>query len=243
MFIRALRETNSLAELAGLMDSVTREMGFRHYALVHHVDHRKSSEPKVNLATYPAAVMDRLLDRGRFRRDPVVRGCASAGGAFLWSELSDIIELDGRDRATLLFGQEAGLNEGITVPFARLGDNMGSCTFAGHANPEDVARFLGPAQILGVFAFRAALKIIGNARPQPASPRLHPRPRDCVVLAGQGFSNKEIARALGLTPRTVDGYITAAKAAFGVHGRTTLVVDAVLSGEVELSELKRRQPE
>jgi LuxR family quorum-sensing system transcriptional regulator CciR len=81
-------------------------------------------------------------------------------------------------------------------------------------------------------------------RPAPAdSPRLHPRPRDCVVLAGRGYSNKEIARALALTPRTVDGYLTQARRLFGAHDRTELVVSAVLAGEVGLHELKVRQPE
>src|SRR3546814_10890241 len=73
-------------------------------------------------------------------------------------------------------------------------------------------------------------------------PRLHPRPRDCVVLAGRGLSNKEIARALELTPRTVDGYLTEARRLFEAHDRTELVVSAVLAGEVDLHEL-RRQPE
>src|SRR3546814_4467505 len=64
-------------------------------------------------------------------------------------------------------------------------------------------------------------------------PRLHPRPRDCVMLAGCGYSNKQIARALGLTPRTVDCYLTEARRLFGAHDRTTLVVDAILAGSSE----------
>src|SRR3546814_12029042 len=63
------------------------------------------------------------------------------------------------------------------------------------------------------------------------------------MLAGCGYSNKQIARALGLTPRTVDCYLTEARRLFGAHDRTTLVVDAILAGEVGLHELKDRQPE
>jgi LuxR family quorum-sensing system transcriptional regulator CciR len=63
------------------------------------------------------------------------------------------------------------------------------------------------------------------------------------MLAGRGLSNKQIARQLALTPRTVDGYLTEARRLFNAHDRTELVVSAVLAGEVGLDELKRRQPE
>src|SRR3546814_9092482 len=79
-------------------------------------------------------------------------------------------------------------------------------------------RFIGAAQRVGIFAFQAALNLCSGGRPLPAAPpRLHPRPRDCVVLAGRGYSNKQIARALALTPRTVDGYLTEARRLFDAH--------------------------
>ena len=63
------------------------------------------------------------------------------------------------------------------------------------------------------------------------------------MLAGRGYSNKQIARALALTPCTVDGYLTKARQLFDAHDRTELVVCAVLAGEVELQALTRGQPE
>jgi LuxR family quorum-sensing system transcriptional regulator CciR len=121
---------------------------------------------------------------------------------------------------------------------------MGSCTFAGTSQPEGAHRYLGAAQMIGIFAFQAARRLLSGALPIASPPpRLHPRPRDCVVLAGRGHSNKQIARALALTPRTVDGYLTEARRLFGAHDRTELVVSAVLAGEVGLDELRSRQPE
>lgn len=129
------------------------------------------------------------------------------------------------------------------MPYTRLGDHMGSCTFAGTANPEQAHRYLGTAQLIGIFAFQAALRVTPGSGFRIANhPRLHPRPRDCIVLAGRGYSNKEIARALGLTPRTVDGYLTEARRLFDAHDRTELVVSAVLAGEIGLDELRPRQP-
>ena len=241
--VGALRTISSCNDLTALMKAVTREMGFRYYALVHHDDLRTPSPGCVDLRDYPPAIMERLLDRCRYRRDPVIRGCIFADSAFLWSDLPRIIQLDRHDRASLELGMREGLNEGITVPYVRLGDRMGSCTFAGICCPERAECFLGAAQMIGIFAFQAARRLLcGNLPVVPRLPRLHPRPRDCVVLAGRGYSNKRIARALSLTPRTVDGYLTEARRLFDAHDRTELVVSAVLAGEIGLDELRARQP-
>ena len=241
--LAVLRTVANEADLSSVMDDVTREIGFQYYALIHHDDLRLCRPDRVNITRYPSAITDRLIGQGRYRRDPVVRGCIFADGAFLWSDLHHIIRLDRHDLASLELGLGEGLNQGITIPYSRLGHCLGSCTFAGMRRPSNAERFLGIAQMIGIFAFQAAVRLLGLVAPVPPEPpRLHPRIRDCVVLAGQGASNKEIARALSLAPRTVDGYLTDARRLFDAHDRTELVVSAVLAGEVGLEELVPRQP-
>ena len=242
--VGSLRAITERSELVTLMEAIAREMGFRHYALIHHDDLRTSRPDRVDIKDYPAAIAERLIVQHRYRRDPVIRGCIFADSAFLWSDLSRFIHLDRQDRASFELGAREGLNEGITVPYVRLGDCMGSCTFAGMRRPERAHCYLGAAQMIGIFAFQAARRLVLGDTPIVAVlPRLHPRPRDCVILAGRGYSNKQIARALSLTPRTVDGYLTEARRLFDVHDRTELVVSAVLAGVVGLDELRSRQPE
>lgn len=243
-FLCAARKARTPAELATLMEAVASEMGCRHWALIDHDDLRGPPAGRVHIKDYPAAIADRLIEQRQYRRDPIIRGCLFAGGAFLWSDLHRIIDLDRKDRTSLEFGMREGLNEGITIPYFCLGSRMGSCTFAGMRRPQLASRYLGPAQMIGIFAFQAARRLVSRSGMNPApAPRLHPRPRDCIVLAGQGLSNKEIARALAIAPRTVDGYLTEARRLFGAHDRTELVVSAALAGEVELHELRGRQPE
>lgn len=242
--IDALRGATDHNQLVRLVEAIAREMGFCHYAVIDHDGLHLGRSDRVDIKDYPAAVVERLAAERNFRRDPVLRGCIFAESAFLWSDLARIIRLDKRDRASFEFGARAGLNEGITVPYTRLGDPIGSCTFAGTRHPERAQLYLGPAQMIGIFAFQAARRLVRGETPLvSARPLLHPRPRDCIVLAGQGCSNKEIARKLALTPRTVDGYLTEARRLFDAHDRTELVVSAVLAGEVGLHELKGRQPE
>lgn len=242
--VDVLRAIGTKDELTALMEAITRELDFLHYALIHHDDLRTARPDLVDFKNYPAAVSERIIGQKGYRRDPVIRGCIFADSAFLWSDLSRFIRLDRHDRASFEQGAREGLNEGITVPYVRLGDRMGSCTFAGMRRPEQAHRYLGAAQMIGIFAFQAARRLVlGEVLVVAPLPRLHPRPRDCVILAGRGLSNKRIARALSLTPRTVDGYLTEARRLFKAHDRTELVVSAVLAGEIGLDELRSRQPE
>lgn len=241
--LRALASATSVTELRSLMEAVTKELGFRHYALIHHDDLRGNPPDRVKLLAYPALIERRIIEEATWRRDPVIRACNFAPQAFLWSELSEIIEIDRKDQASIEGGMQVGLNVGITVPYHLLGSCIGSCTFAGMRWPQRIARLLGMTQMIGVFAFQAARRLLRNDMPPAPPPRLHPRPRDCVALVGGGLSNKEIARALALAPRTVDGYLTEARELFGVHDRTELVIAAMAAGEVGLHELIKRQPE
>lgn len=111
-FIRAARAAETEHDLAQLMEAVTAELGFLYYALIHHADLRGSPPHRVDIKFYPDAITDRIIGQGRFRRDPVIRACAFADGAFLWSEIGKIIALDRRDRACLEQGVREGLNEG-----------------------------------------------------------------------------------------------------------------------------------
>lgn len=242
--VRALRSATSSAELTSIMEEITREINFKYFALAHHDNATDRAPNRVRLMQYPPAIVERLVDGNRYHSDPVVRGCAISETAFLWSTLNEFIAFGPLDRKALAEGRRHGLNEGISIPILRTGEAVASCTFAGTARPDRVELYLGVAQMIGAFAFQAARRLLIDRQTKilPA-PRLHPRPRDCVVLAGCGFSNKEIARALAITPRTVDGYLTQARRLFGAHDRTELVITAVLAGEVGLHELRRRQPE
>lgn len=50
---------------------------------------------------------------------------------------------------------------------------------------------------------------------------LSPREMECVSLL-DGFSNKEIASALGLSPDTIRAFLRTASMKLGIHGRKAL---------------------
>ena len=240
-FLESVRQVDSGARLHALTRDISNDMGFRHFAIVTHEDLRVSRQGQVNLSDYPEGASARIIDDGQYRRDPVMRGCIFADSAFLWSSLGEIIRCDNRDRIAFELGRREGLNEGITVPCVKHGHTLGSCTFAGLKMPRRAELLLGPAQMIGVFAFQRARQLAGGVTAPGPLPRLEPRLRDCIILAGQGIPDKVIAHRLGLTHRTVESYLRDARRLFNARDRTELAISAVLAGEIDPSELRSRQ--
>ncbi len=240
-FLRTVQAVDNWDRLRTVMRDVTDYMSFRHFAVLTHEDHRVPRAGQVNLQEYPEGASNRIIGEGRYRRDPVMRGSIFADGAFLWSRVGEIIRCDHQDRISFELGRREGLNEGITVPCVKLGACLGSCTFAGLKVPRLAELLVGPAQMIGIFAFQRARKLAGGTPAPGPLPRLEPRLRECIVLAGQGVPDKLIAHRLGLTPRTVESYMRDARRLFDARDRTELVAAALLAGEIGLEELRCRQ--
>jgi DNA-binding NarL/FixJ family response regulator len=68
---------------------------------------------------------------------------------------------------------------------------------------------------------RAARELLGARRTTPAAaPELTPRETEVLVLVRQGLANKQIARRLGISERTVKAHLTSTFQRIGVVDRT-----------------------
>ncbi len=68
---------------------------------------------------------------------------------------------------------------------------------------------------------RAARQLLGaRASASTAAPDLTPREAEVIELVRQGLANKQIARRLGISERTVKAHLTSAFATLGVADRT-----------------------
>ncbi|HET7688898.1 MAG TPA: response regulator transcription factor [Nocardioidaceae bacterium] len=76
---------------------------------------------------------------------------------------------------------------------------------------------------------RAARQLLEVRRPRPAVP-LTAREREVLALVREGLANKQIARRLGITERTVKAHLTSAFARIGVHDRTQAALWAEREG-------------
>ncbi|MGB7410905.1 MAG: LuxR family transcriptional regulator [Sphingopyxis granuli] len=241
VFLAEIQRAAGLADVERLLEAAARELGFRHYAMIHHDDHRAASPGLINMNNYPSDYAAAYFGGLYHRDDPVVHACIAANACFAWCELADLIDLHPRHHRFLERGARHGVAHGITVPAFVLGERSGSCNFCSPRIPDITHRHIAAAQMVGGFAFQKARRIIGR-RPRPIrTPGLQPRQRECAILAAQGKSNTDIATILGLTPATIKTYIEAACGRYEVHNRTQLVISAILDGEIGLHEISPRQ--
>jgi DNA-binding CsgD family transcriptional regulator len=235
--LRAVRAAADWKQLRSVTRDFSDEIRSRYFALITHENLHAPGPGTIDIRDYAEGAEQRIIGERRYRRDPVMRGCLFADSAFLWSELRDIIALDHQDRIAFELGRREGLNEGITVPCGKLGQRLGSCTFAGFRSLRMAQLALAPAQMFGVFAFQRARRLAGPQQLGPL-PRLAPRHHDCIVLAGRGLRNKLIAGQLDLSEDTVESYLRDARKLFDARDRTELVAAALLAGEIMLDELR-----
>jgi DNA-binding NarL/FixJ family response regulator len=76
---------------------------------------------------------------------------------------------------------------------------------------------------------RASRELLGARRTTPAA-ELTPREREVLVLVRQGLANKQIARRLGISERTVKAHLTSAFQRIGVVDRTQAALWAERNG-------------
>jgi LuxR family quorum-sensing system transcriptional regulator CciR len=240
-FVRDVSEITSEAELAEALDDICRQLGFRYFALTHHVDIRRAPQPAIRLHNYPAGWVDFFDENSLGPSDPVHRASHLTSVGFAWSRLPQLIQLTPRDREILDLAGLSGIGEGFTVPAHVPGESNGSCSFATHRGQPLREEHLPVAQLAGAFAFEAARRLARmRAGTSPKPRRLTERQRDCVLWAARGKSDWEIARILGISHETVIRHLKEARERYSVSKRTMLAVSALFDGTISFIDVLKR---
>jgi len=229
-FVRDVRGLECEEELAEALAEISKDLGFRYFALTHHVDIRRSTAG-IRIHNYPAGWAEWFDEQQLGAVDPVHRASHLTSVGFRWSKVPDMIPLTPRDREILAAARREGIGDGFTVPANVPGEVHGSCSFAampGEALPEE---WLALLQLVGSFAFEAARRI-RHVRDTPALPRLTDRQRECLLWAARGKSDWEIAQILGVSHETVIRHLKQARERYGVAKRTLLTVHALFDGSI-----------
>jgi len=237
-FVRSLSKIVSKTRLHDALGDACGRAGIRYFALSHHVDF-VASPLALRLHNYPDG-WEEWYDANRLGlSDPIHRASHFTAQGFYWRDVAGIIPLNRSDHRLLGRGQQIGLGDGVTVPAHVPGEARGSCSFvaaAGQRLPENTLLW---AQMIGMFAFERARRLQRRARGQ-SWPRISERQRQCITLAGRGFSNRKIACKLGIGEQSVMEHMREARARLGVCTRTELVVSLLAAGEICLTEVDPR---
>jgi hypothetical protein len=83
-FVRDVRELETEDALAGALGDVSRDLGFRYFALTHHVDVRRSSAA-IRIHNYPDGWAEWFDEQPLGATDPVHRASNITSVGFAWS--------------------------------------------------------------------------------------------------------------------------------------------------------------
>jgi LuxR family quorum-sensing system transcriptional regulator CciR len=221
LFAEAARSCTDLRQLGTLLDDVSRELGFHHFALLDHASLAGHGSGLLRIDNYPEEWVDELISRGYAAEDPVHLASRRTNIGFGWSDLGNLIRLERRHTRILARGRRFGLGSGLTVPANVPGEPSASCSFAVRAGREMPAARLHCAELIGAHALCAARRL----RPRPAleRPHLSRRELQCLRLVALGKTDWEIAQILGLSPHTARQYVKCAREAYDTVSRTQLV--------------------
>lgn len=245
-FVDSSQKITSPEELYGLMQDVSREMGFDHFALIHHVDLPSArldgplvTRELIALSDYPSAWVDQYLGEHMVRDDPVLLASRQTIAGFAWDRIGELIKLTAAHRSLIERTREAGIVDGFTVPAYVPGEPSGSCNFAVGPGREIPRQNLLMAQLVGSYAFAAARTLAQRINDVPVRRRvtLTPRLRDCIELAARGKSDWEIGQILGLSAVTVTTYMQRARALYDVPTRMQVVLMALHDGEIAFNAI------
>lgn len=212
-----------LEQLRTLIDDAARELGFHHFALLHHSSLGPSVSGRIRIDNYPDGWVEELRSRNLAPHDPVHSASRKASSGFAWHDIGSLISLGERHRRILARSRHFGIGAGFTVPANVPGEPSGSCSFAVRTGAELPLRRLMCAELVGAHAFRAARRILGFPRPQER-PHLSRREIECLRLIAAGKTDWEAATILAISVETVRQYVKRARAAYDVVSRTQLVV-------------------
>ena len=169
-----------------------------------------------------------LAEAERLRPDVVLMDLVMPG----LDGVAAMRELRGRLPAARAIVLTSFLDEDRLLPALRAG---AAGYLLKNAPPAEVARAVraahaGEAVLDPVVAARLVETL---ARDDEPLDRLTPREREVLVLLGRGFPNKQIARELHLSEKTVKTHVGHVLAKLGVADRTQAAVAAVRAGLVE----------
>ncbi|WP_129793884.1 LuxR family transcriptional regulator [Sphingosinicella sp. CPCC 101087] len=241
LFLRDLAGLSSEGQLSDALAEISREMGFHHFALTHHVDVRRSARTAIRLHNYPADWAQYYDENRLGLSDPVHRASHVTSVGFTWSQIPQLIALTRRDHDILARGVDQGIGDGFTVPAHVPGESNGSCSFANPVNWPIQSDDLPLAQLVGSFAFEAARRLWRLRSPgELTGEPLTDRQRECIIWVARGKTDWEISRILGISHETVIRHLKQARERYGVTKRTMLAVHALFDGSISFFDIFRR---
>jgi DNA-binding CsgD family transcriptional regulator len=205
-----------------------------HYAVDDMVYHWVSSNgTQYGCGTYDPKWVDRYLEKGYLRIDPVVIGCYQRFHPVDWKRL------DWSGKAARAFMQDAieqGIgNQGYSIPIRGPNGQFALFTVSHTCDDEQWRNFteLNRRDLI-LFAHyfnQTALRLEPGRKPEPTQP-LSPREVETMTLLAVGYSRAQVAETLSISEHTLRVYIESARFKLGAMNTTHAVARAMARGQI-----------
>lgn len=163
--------------------------------------------------------------------DPTVRRATRNPAPFTWK---DVRSSHGLTRSQFEFFEDAesyGGHDGVVTPLRSLDGSFGLVTVSGR-DIDDSPPVRTALHVMSLYyaGMSKALRRRANER----RGGLTPRQRDIIAFIASGYTQRETADRLGLSDKTVEQYLAAARIRLNVKTTAQLCVEAVRLGHIQI---------
>ena len=223
----ALSQATTLEELQGFVEGL-RDVYDIENLVYHSVN---ASGGQYAALTYSPTWVDRYIERGYERIDPVVQGCYKRFTPIDWKAL-DWSGKPARDFMGEAVGAGLG-NQGFSIPIR--GPSGQFALFSANQKDKDDswAKYtderVGDLILIAHYMNEKALEIEGGPTQSPVR-ALSPREKDTLTLLALGHNRAGVAEALSISENTLRVYIESARFKLGASNTVHAVAMAVTYG-------------
>lgn len=181
--------------------------------------------------TYDAVWVQRYLEKGYLRIDPVIQGCFQRFHPVDWRSL------DWSSKAARALAQDAAAhgvgNQGYSIPLR--GPNGQFALFSVSHTCDDASwnAFTEHSRrdliLIAHYINQKALELEPGRKPEPSQP-LSPREIEAMTLLAIGYSRAQAANTLSISEHTFRVYVESARFKLGAQNTTHAVAKALARG-------------
>ncbi len=230
-FMDAVHTASEEVAFAGAASRLSDALGFRWFTYLIVGD----GKPDV-ISTYPAIWSDHYLSSGYAQVDPVVAASRRQTIPFFWGALDGARPSDADGLRLFDDAASFGIVSGLTVPLRGPKGRTALFTLStDEVSPallrraEELKTYV---QVCGLHLHNQLAARVPRFMPEHRKLALTPRQRACLSAAAEGQSAKQAARAIDLTPRTVQHHHEEAKRRLGAQSLTHAVALALREGMI-----------
>ena len=228
-FIERSGAVGTAAELVGLFERTIQSYGYDRYMysmLTEDPLHNWHKAPSI-VRNYPEDWMAYYVANDLLDVDPVRIFAFKARLPFAWKDLANVLPLSERQRQMLDMGSEAGLHDGIGVPFYGPFGEVAGVGLASSDPRHTVSE--NEMSMLNVIAHQFHNVYLGLHLGDEASPsaRLTKREQEVLLWCAQGKSNWVIGEILGISEAAVKFHVANCIAKLGADCKITAVLKAI----------------